>query len=117
MPQNWNRKTRRQMSRYGLGQQMMRDELDKVERTARNNATEYAFAACFLALHRLHGFDGEQLHQLAVQSVNIIQNSLCASDVVKKVKALTGFDVHRPIPQEELEPWNQEGLDDEDEEV
>ena len=100
------------MSRLGIGQKLVEEQLEKAQSEAREYATRNAFASLMLALHQDFGFDADQLHRLAVASVNNINKYLGPSDMVARLKKLSGFDVDEPIPEDELEPWEPEGLDD-----
>lgn len=112
MPVKWNRKTRRQMSNLGIGQKIVEEQLEKTYKEAREFAIREAWSAMMLALHKENGFDREALHRLAVATVNNINRHICPTDMVDELKKLTGFDVDEPIPEDELEPWEPEGLDD-----
>lgn len=83
MAKNWNRKTRREMGRYGIGQkiiaQAVDNSLDKVREEVRRDSYNNAFAALLLALHQLHGFGHKRIHAVAVQTIRNLNNTLCAT--------------------------------------
>ena len=112
MPEKWNRKTRRQMSRYGIGQQMIRDQLDKEHAEARRYAARNAWGGMMLALCQEFGFDKEMLHRLAVKTLTNINKSMCATDMIDEVKRVTGFDIDMPVDLDETELDLGAGLDD-----
>lgn len=112
MPEKWNRKTRRQMSNLGIGQKLVQEQLEKTYKEAREYAIREAWSAMMLALHKENGFDRDALHRLAVATVNNINKFLGPSDMVKELKKLSGFDVDEPIDDDELDPFDPDGLDD-----
>lgn len=112
MPEKWNRKTRRQMSRLGIGQKLVEEQLENAQKDAREYATRNAFAGMMLALHKDFGFDREQLHRLAICSLNNINKSLCPQDMINELKRLSGFDINEPISDDELDPWEADVLGD-----
>lgn len=112
LPKQWNRKTRRQMSRLGIGQKLVEEQMQKVYSEGRTYAFREAWGAMMLALHKEYGFDGDKLHQLAVHTLNNINRYLCPADMIRDLKAATGFDVNQPIPDEELEPFDPDGIID-----
>lgn len=98
----WNRKTRRQMSRYGIGQKQMEIEFDATWKRAEEAASRFAFAGMIKALVDKFGFPKEQLHDLAVETMRNINGATCASALVDMVKADTGFDVDEPLDEFEV---------------
>ena len=100
------------MSRLEIGQKLVEEQLEKAQKEAREYAMRNAFSGMMLALHQDFGFDADQLHRLAVASVNNINKYLGPNEMIAKLKKLSGFDVDEPIPEDELEPWEPEGLDD-----
>lgn len=102
MAKPWNRKTRREMSRYGIGQKVLNEEYDKVRNATRTSAYNSAFAAMLLALHHIHGFGYQRLHRIAKQTILNINDSMCASELVEQLKRETGFDVLKPILEDEV---------------
>ena len=101
MPYELNRKSRRKMARPGFADQ----KLNEVETMARQDAMRNAWAGMMLVLHTKHGFTGEQLHQLGADTISTIRGSLCATELVERLKKLSGFDVDEPIPEEELDDF------------
>ena len=115
MPEKWNRDMRRRMGRVGIAQETLEREYDKVRETTRRDAYRNAFAGMLLALHQDYGFGYLRLRRIAIHTLNNINSSLCASDMIDTIKKETGFDVDEPIPLEELENSNApefDGLDD-----
>lgn len=102
MPRNWNRKTRREMSRYGIGQKVLNEQYDIVRSTTRKDAYNNAFAAMLLALHQIHGFGYKRIRAIAVQTIRNINDSMCASELVEKLIQETGFDVNEPLRDDEV---------------
>ena len=97
MSRNWNRKQRRQMSRYGIGQKVLNEQYDVVRDTTRDNAYNYAFSAMLLAIRQIYGFGYKRIHRIAKQTIININDSMCASELVEQLKRETGFDVMKPI--------------------
>ena len=85
----WNRKTRREMSRYGIGQKMLNEQYNKVRSETREDAFNNAFAAMLLALHQLHGFGYKRVRAIAVQTIRNINNTLCATELIEMLKSST----------------------------
>lgn len=102
MAKPWNRNTRRQMSRYGIGQKVLNEQYDVVRSTTRIDAYTNAFAAMLLAVHRIHGFGYKRIRAIAVQTIRNINGSMCASELVEQLKAATGFDVNEPLRDDEV---------------
>jgi hypothetical protein len=97
MDKPWNRKTRREMSRYGIGQKVLNEQYDVVRKTTQDNAYNYAFSAMLLALRQIHGFGYKRIHRIAKQTIININDSMCVSELVEQLKRETGFDVMKPI--------------------
>lgn len=97
MSRNWNRKQRREMSRYGIGQKVLNEQYDVVRKTTQDNAYNYAFSAMLLALRQIHGFGYKRIHRIAKQTILNINNSMCVTELVEQLKAETRFDVMKPI--------------------
>ena len=104
------------MSRYGIGQQIINEQMEKVQKQTRDHTYRSAFSAMMLALHQEFGFDKDQLHRLAVSTVTNINKYLGPNTMIAKLKKLSGFDVDEPVLDHEQEPEEIEciGLDDED---
>ena len=102
MAYKWNRKTRRQMSNYGIGQEIMQKEYAKYAQMVGENAFRQAVAGTMLAIVDHFGFPPEKLHDLAVETMKNINGSLCASELVDRLKEQTGFDVDEPLPEFEV---------------
>ena len=102
MAKPWNRKTRREMSRYGIGQKVLNEGFDKVRSATKNNAYNNAFSAMLLALHQLHGFGYKRIRAVAAQTIRNINNSMCATELVETLKKATGFDVEEPLRDDEV---------------
>lgn len=103
MPEKWNRKKRREMGRYGIGQQIIQNELEKQTEKVRMYTYRECFSAMMLALNKDFGFGRARLHKLAVMTVNNINNSLCPEDMIRELVERTGFDINEPISDDELE--------------
>lgn len=97
MAKHQNRKTRRALSRYGIGQKVLEEQYDIVRNTTRDNAYNYAFSAMLLAIRQIHGFGYKRIHRIAKQTILNINNSMCVSELVEQLKKETGFDVMKPI--------------------
>ena len=97
--QQWNRKKRRQMARYGIGQDALNRGIDAAWRKGEEAAYRTAFAGMIMALVEKFGFRPEQLHDLAVETMRYINGALCASELVNAVKEKTGFDVDEPLDE------------------
>lgn len=104
MPEKWNRQTRRQMGRYGIGQKLIADELEKETKKVKEYTYREAFSAMMLALNKGFGFGHDRLHRLAVMTVNNINKSLCPEDMIVELKKRTNFDINEPIRDDELDP-------------
>ena len=102
MAKPWNRKTRREMSRYGIGQKLLNEQYDAVRSTTLVDAYTNAFAAMLLALHQIHGFGYKRIMAIAVQTIRNINNSMCASELAEQLKQATGFDVNEPLRDDEV---------------
>lgn len=102
MAKPWNRKTRREMSRYGIGQKLLNEQYDQVRSTTRIDAYTNAFAAMLLALHQIHGFGYKRIRAVAVQTIRNINDSMCATELAERLKAATGFDVNEPLRDDEI---------------
>ena len=102
MAKPWNRKQRREMSRYGIGQKLLNEQFDKVSTETRDITYSYAFSAMLLALRQVHGWGYKRIRAIAVQTVRNINNSMCASELVERLKKETGFDVEEPLPEDEI---------------
>lgn len=96
-----NRHERRQMSRYGIGQQVLKDafaaQYQKTQRDAYNNA----FAAMLLVLAEEKGYRYKRIREVAVKTIRNINATMCAQELIDKLKALTGFDVNEPLNDNE----------------
>lgn len=103
MAEQWNRKQRRKMSRYGIGQDALNQGIDAAWRRAEENASRTAFAGMILALYRKFSFPADKLHDLAVETMKNINGAYCASDLVNKVYEETGFDVDQPLDEFEVD--------------
>ena len=101
MAKPWNRKQRREMSRYGIGQKMLDEQYDKVRSSTRDDAYRNAFAAMLLALHEIHGFGYKRIKAVAVKTIKNIYGVLCAEELIEKLKKETGFDVEEPLEEYE----------------
>ena len=98
----WNRKTRRQTSRYGIGQKLLDEHYDKVRSETRLDAYNNAFAAMLLALNQIHRFGYKRIHAVAVQTIRNINETDCATQLIEMLKAATGFDVEEPLMDDEV---------------
>ena len=99
---NWNRKTRRQTSRYGIGQKLLDDHYDKVRSETRMDAYNNAFSAMLLALNQMHGFGYKRIRAVAVQTIRNIKETDCATQLIEMLKIKTGFDVTEPLMDDEV---------------
>lgn len=96
---DWNRKQRRKMSRYGIGQNALNQSIDAAWKRAEESASRTAFAGMILALYQEFDFPADKIHDLAVETMKRINGAFCASELVDKVKELTGFDVDQPLEE------------------
>lgn len=103
MPEVWNRKQRRKMSRYGIGQDALNQGIDAAWKRAEESASRTAFAGMILALYQEFDFPADRIHDLAVETMKRINGAFCASELVDKVKELTGFDVDQPLEEFEAD--------------
>lgn len=101
MSRNWNRKQRRQMSRYGIGQKVLNEQYDVVRDTTREDAYRNAFAAMLLALHELRGYGYKRIKAVAVKTIQNINSTDCESQLIERLKMATGFDVEEPLEEYE----------------
>lgn len=99
MAEVWNRKQRRKMARYGIGQEALNKGIDEALRRGEENASRTAFAGMILALYQEFDFPADRIHDLAVETMKRINGAFCASELVDKVKNLTGFDVDEPLDE------------------
>lgn len=97
MGEKWNRKLRRMMKK-GVTQEQWETDLSKV----REEAVRNAWGGMMLALHKDFGFGYGRLHKLAVATMRNINTSLCPSEMIEELKAATGFDVDKPLNEDEL---------------
>lgn len=97
-----NRKQRREMSRYGLGQQMMEEAAAKLIRNTRTASYRLAFGGMMLALHEEFGFDKDKLDKLAVGTVKRMMNALSPTELRDELYLKTKFDVDEPIEEDRL---------------
>ena len=102
MAYKWNRKTRRQMSHYGIKQEVLNEEYHKYASMVGENAFRQCAAGIMLAIVDHFGFPPEKLHDLAVETMKNINGSLCASELVDRLKNQTGFDVDEPLQEFEV---------------
>lgn len=102
MAKHQNRKTRRTLSRYGIGQKVLEEQYDIVRNTTRDNAYNCAFSAMLLAIRQIHGFGYKRIHRIAKQTIPNINNSMCASELVAQLIEETGFDVNEPLRDDEV---------------
>lgn len=97
-----NRRQRRQLSRYGLGQQMMDEAATKLMNNTKTMAYRLAFGGMMKALADHWGFGKEQLDELAIYTVQNINTAVTPTDLRDELLELTGFDVDRPIEAEKI---------------
>ena len=95
MAEKWNRKKRREMSRYGIGQEMMQEEFEKYFEQKQEYDYKYAWASAFAAVHELFGADERTLKRLAILTLKYQYESLCAEELIQELKDRTGFDVNQ----------------------
>ena len=98
----WNRSQKRQMSRYGLGEEEMKRRLSETWNKAEEATYRTAFSGMILALVEEFAFDPERLHDLAVATMSRINGADCASQLVDRCKAVTGYDVDQPLDEFEF---------------
>lgn len=103
MPEVWNRKQRRKMARYGIGQDALNKGIDAAYKRAEEAASRSAFAGMILALYQEFDFPADRIHDLAVETMRRINGAYCASELVDRVKELTGFDVDQPLEEFEAD--------------
>lgn len=99
MAEIWNRKQRRKMSRYGIGQDALNKGIDEALRRGEESASRTAFAGMILALYEHFDFPAEKIHDLAVETMKNINGAICATELVKYTKEKTGFDVDQPLDE------------------
>ena len=107
---NWNRSTRRQMSRYGIAQERLQEEYVKAAQTAAENAFRGAAAGMMLALHEHFNFPNSDLKQLAIETMANVNGALCVSELVERCKDVTGYDVDEPLESYVANTWEDEEL-------
>ena len=95
----WNRAQRRQMSKYGLGEEEMKKRLNEAWNKAEEASYRTAFAAMILALYQVYHFPKECITDLARETMKRINGAFCASELVDAVKQATGFDVDEPLDE------------------
>ena len=100
--QKWNRAKRRQMSKLGIAEQALHDGIDKAWRAGEENAYRLAFSGMILALVQKFDFPHDRLHDLAVETMRNVNGALCPTELIEKVKQLTGFDVDEPLDSFEV---------------
>ena len=109
---NWNRKTRRQMSKFGIGKEMLDEEIDKVRIAVAEHTSRQAFAAMMLALHEHFDFPSDKLQELAIETMKNVNGGLCATELVERVKEKTGFDVDNPMEEYQANTWEDMTFED-----
>lgn len=92
----WNRITRRKLSRYGIGEQIVKDKFSEQLNIQRANDYKFAWAAAFTAFWEKTGMSKDELQQVAERTVELRNNALCAEELVADLKDKTGFDVNQP---------------------
>ena len=105
---NWNRKTRRQFSRYGITEERLKDEYARAAQTAAENALRSTAAGMMLALHEHFGFPDSDLKQLAIETMANVNGALCVSELVERCKTVTGYDVDEPLESYVANTWEDE---------
>ena len=90
------------MGKYGIKQEVLKEEYHKYASIVGENAFRQAVAGTMLAIVDHFGFPTEKLHDLAVETMKNINGSLCASELVDRLKWQTGFDVDEPLPEFEV---------------
>lgn len=108
--ENWNRKTKRKMSKYGIGQEALNKGIDEAYRKGEENASRFAFAGMILALVDHFNFPQDRIHDLAVCTMRIINSSFCPTELICTLKEKTGFDVDEPLQEFELLEDSDENL-------
>lgn len=96
---DWNRQTRRKMGKYGIGQEALNKGIDEAYKRGEENASRTAFAGMILALVQEFDFPVDRIHDLAVETMKRINGAYCATELVEKVRELTGFDVDQPLDE------------------
>lgn len=102
MSETWNRKTRRKMSRYGIGQKAMNDGFMELTHQVEESVSRQAFAGMMLALVQEFDFPPDQLRRLAIETMRNINGALSATELVQECIEVTGYDVDDPLELEEL---------------
>lgn len=97
-----NRQQRRQLSRYGLGQQAMNEAATKLMNNTKTMAYRLAFGGMMKALNEHWGFGKDELDQLAIYTVRNINGAVTPTDLRDELLGLTGFDVDQPIEAEKI---------------
>lgn len=95
MARQWNRKQRREMSRYGIGQQVVESTFEKEFHKKQDYDYRFAWSSMMAALVELHGFNKNQLQDIAKRTVDIRNNALCPEELIQDIKDKTGFDMHQ----------------------
>ena len=103
MAEVWNRKQRRKMARYGIGQEAFNKGIDEAYKRGEENASRSAFAGMILALYQEFNFPPDKIHDLAVETMKRINGAYCATELVERVRELTGFDVDQPLDEFEAD--------------
>ena len=102
MPETWNRKTRRKMSRYGIGQKAMNDGFMELTHQVEESVSRQAFAGMMKALVEHFDFPKDQLRRLAIETMRNINGALTPTELVQECIAVTGYDVDDPLELEDM---------------
>ena len=106
---SWNRSYRRQMSRYGIGEQRMKEEFEKGYRNAQNYAYRNAWTSMMLAIcDRFPEYaNPDMLHSIAIDTMEYSDGLRPPAELEELLLEKSGFDitekpeesVHRYIPK------------------
>lgn len=96
-----NRKGRRTLSRYGLGEKTLKESFDAQWQRCQRDAYNNAFAGMLLVLAEEYGYRYKRIRNVAVKTIRNINGTFCASELIDRLKKLTGFDVNEPLNDNE----------------
>lgn len=95
MARQWNRKQRREMSRYGIGQKVVEDTFKNELSKRQDYDYRFAWSSMISAMIELCGFNKNQLQRIAARTVEIRNNALCPEELIQDIKDKTGFDMYQ----------------------
>ena len=89
------------MSRHDIGQQALHDAFKEQWQKCQRDAYNNAFAAMLLVLAEEQGYRYKRIRNIAVKTIRNINGTLCATELIDRLKKLTGFDVNEPLNDNE----------------